>query len=359
MIVIRRNYLMGCISLLGVFIIGVFGCGEDNGGLVTEADGSGHEAGVLKGPPPKVVSVNISEGQKVPNDEVLIIVAKFNKKMEEATISVSNAAGLRFSSGKEATWMSMEAIPVGPHTLTIRGWDTFRQDMEEFEPIHFFVTGGASVDDVPDEEKGPAPRVESVSISPGQEMAGNKAIVITFTKEMGSVQVEVSDAAGITALNDSQAVWTPAEIISPGSHTLTVEGKDIFGQPLGTFEPVPFLVTEPDVTPPSIDGGKCNPKNGALNLDTEKYKGTTIFIVAFTEPLESAKIVFVRPHLNSGVLFGIIPNPDRMARLLTVGLLIKNFDKIPKGIEVQIVLELQDKAGNVARDEYIFSTIDA
>jgi Tol biopolymer transport system component len=76
------------------------------------------------------------------------------------------------------------------------------------------------------------PEVVNLSISEGQELAGDGKIVVTFNAKMESVEMDVSGAAGTIKLDPTGkiATWTPSSSIPTGVHTLTITGRDTFHQ---------------------------------------------------------------------------------------------------------------------------------
>jgi len=71
--------------------------------------------------------------------------------------------------------------------------------------------------------------VVDVSVKDGQQIAGNSIIVVTFNKEMESVEITISGAVGTTTIAGKTAAWTPSPDILPGPHTLRVIGRDTLG----------------------------------------------------------------------------------------------------------------------------------
>jgi hypothetical protein len=80
-------------------------------------------------------------------------------------------------------------------------------------------------EDLPEPEP---PEVTYVSVSPGVEVANDQAIVVTFSREMESVSIDVSGTTGDTTLSGTTATWTPSGAMPPGDHTLTITGQDEF-----------------------------------------------------------------------------------------------------------------------------------
>lgn len=70
--------------------------------------------------------------------------------------------------------------------------------------------------------------VTHVNVSPEIEVANDQTIVVTFSKKMESVSIDVSGATGDTSLSGTTATWTPSGAMPPGDHTLTITGQDEF-----------------------------------------------------------------------------------------------------------------------------------
>ena len=89
--------------------------------------------------PPEIVSINISEGQRIVGNETIIV--EFSKEMESVSIEVSGALGATSLTGKTAEWTPSMDISLGTHTLIITGTDETGYDLEETISIGFIVMG--------------------------------------------------------------------------------------------------------------------------------------------------------------------------------------------------------------------------
>jgi hypothetical protein len=200
-------------------------------------------------------------------------------------------------------------------------------------------------EDEEEEEAGPPPGVESVSISEGQQVAGNTSIIVTFTKSVASATITVTGATGaVTGVPGKTATWTPSPDIPPGAHTLTVSAEDAGGQGLDpAFTPVNFTAIAPDTTAPALDDGKCDPKNGADGVDPADYPET--ITIVFSEALAEAKVTAKEPDFKS--------TEELAADTLTITFLQY---ELPNETEVTLTVEATDPAGNSADLEYGFTT---
>jgi len=138
-------------------------------------------------------------------------------------------------------------------------------------------------------------------------------INVGFSKAMGWVEVDVSGAKGTTHLNRDKAEWvphwptkaTPYDMltqpadpcyspISEGSHTLMITGRDKSGQELEGFEPINFTVLPPECDPPGIYGSECDPRDGATNVDPQRYREK--IEVEFDEPMQEVRVFSTEPE---------------------------------------------------------------
>lgn len=160
---------------------------------------------------------------------------------------------------------------------------------------------------------------------------GTDTIVADFSKRMEWAEIDISCATGTTTLdsNGEKAVWEAASVkysdlgfdssdigileevldreVPPdfaetwtialyppaGIHTLTINGADAFGQEL-KFTPINFTVTPLDMDPPMIGDSKCDPRNGAENVDPQKYAGK--IVIAFDEAMSEVDILDTDPE---------------------------------------------------------------
>jgi len=204
-----------------------------------------------------------------------------------------------------------------------------------------------------EEEVLPEPTVNAVSVAEGSSVAGNTAIVVTFSRKVddGSVTISVTGAAGTIAWDPAGkvATWTPTGNIPAGAHTLSVGGTAADGQSIGGTTSVNFTATAPDTTKPTIVGASCDPKNGATGVDPSKY--TEKIVVVFSEDMnkDSVKINKQAPEDMKVLL--------EWADAKTLNLM---FQKYSLGNEVKVEIEFvgKDNAGNdLASGAYSFTTM--
>jgi hypothetical protein len=196
-----------------------------------------------------------------------------------------------------------------------------------------------------EEEKGPPPEVNAVSITEGAEVAGNSAITISFSKAMESVDVTVTGASGAVVVDGKTATWTPSPDIPPGAHTLTGTGTDKEGQSVD-FGPVNFSAIAPDNEPPALDGGACDPKDGATGVDPAGYGESIVIALKDNVGVADAKVTATEPEFN-------------FTEELADGKLTVNFLKysMPNETEFSITVSASDAAGNTAEVTYGFTTM--
>jgi hypothetical protein len=196
-----------------------------------------------------------------------------------------------------------------------------------------------------EEEKGPPPEVSAISITEGAEVAGNTAITITFSKAMESVSVTVTGATGAVTVDGKVATWTPSPDMPSGAHTLTGSGTDKEDQSVD-FGPVNFSATAPDNEPPALDGGACDPKDGATGVDPAGYPDKLVIAVKDNVGVADVKITAADPE------FGFTEE-------LADGKLTVSFLKysMPNETEFTITVSASDAAGNTAELTYGFTTM--
>lgn len=199
-----------------------------------------------------------------------------------------------------------------------------------------------------EEEKGPAPKVDAVNISEGQEVAGNTAIVVTFSKAVETATITVSGATGaVSGLPGKTATWTPSPDMPAGAHTLSITAEDSAGQGLDpAFTPVNFTATAPDTTPPALDVANCDPKDGADGVDPADYPEQ--IVLAFSEKLKEAKVSSKEPDFKS--------TDELSADGKTLTIKFLQFT-LPNETEFTIKVAATDAAGNPAALEYSFTTM--
>ncbi|MBD3180856.1 hypothetical protein GF312_01090 [Candidatus Poribacteria bacterium] len=285
---------------------------------------------------PKVKSISVKSGAEIGNSESIYV--SFSKPMESVSITVTGASGSVISSGNSAVWIPDNKIPSGEHTLIIDGYDTENQSLLEPTFIKFRV--------VPDDDifKGNPPLVTSVSIAEGSQVAGNQAITVTFSKAVTSATIIVTGATGTTTVAGKTATWTPTGEIPPGAHTMTVSAEDSAGQALEGAVPINFTAVAPNNTPPALDGGACDPKDGGTGVDPADYPEKLTLV--FTEALTDATVTAKDPDFKS--------TEELAGNTLTITFLQYS---MPNETEFVITIFATDAAGNTAEIEYGFTTM--
>lgn len=205
-------------------------------------------------------------------------------------------------------------------------------------------------------EVGPPKIISTVPLA-GGIIASNSAINVAFDREMSQVEINVSGEEGHTHLAANQATWIPLrsslstqsayDILSrpagpcwgpmdKGPHTFTVTGVDKNGQELEDFGPVNFSVVHPDCMPPGIYGEKCEPANGAIEVDPERYREK--LIVAFDEPMAEVKVFSTDPEFH----FTAELSEDSMSLIIS----FSGGYTMPAGTKFSIELVGADLAGH-------------
>lgn len=196
-----------------------------------------------------------------------------------------------------------------------------------------------------EEEKGPPPEVNAVSAAEGSEVAANAAITVTFSKAMKDVTITVSGATGSVAVDGKTATWTPSPDMPAGAHTLTGTGTDMEDQTVD-IGPVNFSVIAADNEAPKLDGGNCDPKDGATGVDPANYPEKIVIAVSDNVSVTEAKVTATDPEFN-------------FTEELADGNLTVNFLKysMPNETEFSLTVVAKDGAGNEAELSYSFTTM--
>jgi len=160
----------------------------------------------------------------------------------------------------EARHYKFNRITLDPERFLL---NMMRQFFYPFFATSFFVLMLGCDEDPAPQDPGPPPKVINVSVEEGSRIPSNSIITVTFDKEMGSVRIDVSCAAGTTTLErgNRKATWMSLPYSPPGfetlpwalwcdtpigPHTLVITGTDTSGQKLEEFTPVNFVVIGPD-----------------------------------------------------------------------------------------------------------------
>jgi hypothetical protein len=184
-----------------------------------------------------------------------------------------------------------------------------------------------------DEELDPM-EVKTVSVAEGATIAGNSTITVSFSNALDSADIQVSGAAGTTAVSGKTATWTPTGDIPPGAHTLSGSGTDADGQS-ADIGPVNFTAAAADNEAPTLDDDSCDPKNGADGVDPADYPESIFIALSDNIGVTEAKIVSRSPEFNYTEELG--------ADGLTVNFLKYNLSNEET---IEITVMVSDAAGN-------------
>ncbi len=197
---------------------------------------------------------------------------------------------------------------------------------------------GCGDDDDDDDVVEPAKLTQTIPAANG-EQPGNSAVTFTFDNTMASATV--TGAAGTVSVAGMNVVFTPAEPYPTGSVTLSLTGKDAAGNDVTAS--LTYTAKAVDKDPPVMVDNDCVPKNGASGVDPA---GMTELVIAFNEPLKSAKVTSTDPE------FRFTDKVD--GAVLTLTFLQWS---PPNETTVTVGVDATDNAGNTAKVEYSFTTM--
>jgi hypothetical protein len=201
---------------------------------------------------------------------------------------------------------------------------------------------GCGGDDEEEEDLGPEPVVESTIPAPGATVAGNASVTFTLNKTLA--EASVAGAAGTTTVAGKVVTFVPTGNMPAGPVTLTLTGADSGGQEV--THTLSFTAGAVDETPPALDGGNCDPKDGADGVDPADYAET--ITIAFSEALADATVTSKEPDFKS---------TDELSadgKSLVITFLQYS---MPNETEFVIAITASDAAGNSAELEYSFTTM--
>lgn len=202
----------------------------------------------------------------------------------------------------------------------------------------FWLVGCGGDDD--EEEETPDPEVTGTVPAAGAEVPGNA--VITFNLNKAVDTATVTGAAGTTAVAGKAVTFTPTGDMPAGPVTLTLNATDKDGKDVSFT--LSITAKAGDKVAPKLNGGACDPKDGADGVDPADY-GEKLVIV-FDESLAEAKVNKKEPEFNS---------VDELAD----DTLTMTFQKysMPNETEFSVEILAKDLAGNEATLEYSFTTM--
>jgi hypothetical protein len=148
-----------------------------------------------------------------------------------------------------------------------------------------------------------------VSVNPpGEYIASNAVITVTFSNVMESVEINVLSpplhhcVKSFTTLQGRIATWHtiwPGILVPAEEVTLTVTGIDTYGQKLEEFTAISFRYYLPDCAPctlcmpPHIVGKECDPEDGAVGVNPKKYSDK--IAIVFSEKMGHVGVVTIHP----------------------------------------------------------------
>jgi hypothetical protein len=198
-----------------------------------------------------------------------------------------------------------------------------------------WIAGCGGDDDDDDCAENVAP---TVTLSPaGGDVFSNTTITATCSKPVDSLTVSGA-AASPTSADNKVFTFTLPE----GSATITVDCTDACGDTgsaSGTYS-----VGAPDNTAPDLDGGGCDPKDGADGVDPADVEE---IVLKFSEALKAAEVTSFEPDGD------IAPELDGDTVVISF---LGNFS-LGNEQEIVIELDIEDLAGNTASVEYTFTTM--
>jgi hypothetical protein len=195
-------------------------------------------------------------------------------------------------------------------------------------------------DDEEEEEKGPAPEVESSVPAAGATIAGNASV--TFTLNVKLDEASVSGAAGTTTIEGKNVIFTPTTDMPAGPVSLTLTGTSADGQEVS--HTLSFTAGAVDRDPPELVDSKCDPKNGATGVDPADYPEA--ITVVFNEDVAEAVVTSAEPEFKF--------TEEIAGDTLTINFLQYS---MPNETEYTIGVTAKDAAGNEAELEYSFTTM--
>lgn len=194
-----------------------------------------------------------------------------------------------------------------------------------------------------EEEAIPPPDFVSWSVTEGQEVAGNASISATLSAKPDEATITVAGATGTTTIAGKVITWTPTGTIPPGSHAVTISASNAGGDVEGAI-PVNITAVAADTVAPTIDDGKCDPKNGADGVDPADYPEK--LVIVFSETLSQAKVSAMDPEISV--------TEELAGDTLTLTLMKVT---LSNETEYSITVAAKDAAGNSADLEYSFATM--
>jgi hypothetical protein len=201
---------------------------------------------------------------------------------------------------------------------------------------------GCGGDDDEEEDLGPVPVVESTIPAAGATIAGNASVTFTLNKTLA--EVTVAGAAGTATIAGKIVTFTPTGDMPAGPVTLTLTGADSGGQEV--THSLSFTAGAVDKDAPALDGGNCDPKDGASGIDPADYPEK--IVIAFNEVVSEATVTAKDPDFKS--------TDEVAADGMSLVLAFLQYS-MPNETPFTIKVAVKDAAGNEAELEYSFETM--
>jgi hypothetical protein len=201
-----------------------------------------------------------------------------------------------------------------------------------------WIAGCGDDDDDDDDTDDIAPVLQSSTPTAGGEQAANAVVIFNYDETIAK--------ATVTSGNGTATVAGPMVTVTPtvaaGSVTVSVDVEDAAGNV--TSSSVSYTAKAADTTPPGIDGGACDPKDGADGVDPADYPEK--LVIAFNEDLSEAKVSATDPEFKF--------TPTASGKTLELTFLQYS---MPNETKFTLTLAATDLAGNAAEIKYSFTTM--
>jgi hypothetical protein len=201
-----------------------------------------------------------------------------------------------------------------------------------------WIAGCGDDDDDDDDVDDVAPVLQSTIPTAGGSQAANAAVTFMFDETI--TEATVTSGNGTAAVAGAVVTVTPS--VSAGSVTISIEAKDAAGN--ATPASVSYTATALDPDPPKLDGGACDPKDGADGVDPADYAES--IVAAFNEDLSDAKVSKTDPDFKF--------TPELAGNKLTLKFLQYS---MPNETPFEVVIVAKDLAGNEAEITWKWTTM--
>jgi hypothetical protein len=205
-----------------------------------------------------------------------------------------------------------------------------------------WMAGCGDDDDDDEDTDTEAPVLQATIPAAGGTQPGNAAVTWTFSETIA--EATVTGAAGTAAVQGAAVVFTPSAALPAGPVNLTCVAKDAAGNEVTA--PLSFTAAAADPDPPKLEGGSCDPKDGADGVDPADYPEA--LVVAMNEACSEVKVSATDPE------FKFTPELSADGKTLNIKFLQYS---MPNETPFTITLAATDLAGNAAELTYSFTTM--